>query len=101
MGKLNRIEIKIEDSPFTVDHMVDLLQLLQKDIINGTSFMDANKVEGGKLLIDTYLPPNETPTYLPSQHPLLPSLTSHRSEHHATGDRRARRRERLLLRVLR
>jgi hypothetical protein len=63
--------------------MVDLLYLLKNDIVNGTFLVERILmiVDGGKLLMEAYLPPNESPACRPSQHKLLSTLTNREEQH--------------------
>jgi Asp-tRNA(Asn)/Glu-tRNA(Gln) amidotransferase B subunit len=81
---LRRSKIPLEESPFTVEHMAELLTLLQKGIINGNSVCVNSLifwvVDGGKLLLAAYLPPNNPPNISVYQHPLIETFSNRDAE---------------------
>src|ERR1700686_859370 len=77
---LKRAEMTLDETPFTVEDMVDLLHLLNNQIINGIPLKIIIIVDGAKLLMKKYLPPNEPPICLPSQHKFLETLTNRDSQ---------------------
>jgi len=69
LPQLDRRSLKLEDSPFTVEHMVDLLQLRSNKQISRSylSFSPLIVDEAARLLMREYLSSENPPNIPPSQ----------------------------------